>query len=166
MEVAVSNPPFESRGPQTAVPLALLQRHCFLFTVKDSGGAKERDMRKCLRKISELRFSRGSYSSERSPEIVSQCEQALEQFARFLLRPIRWRQSTSQNEQGRKTPSRPGNPSTLLLPGDIEAPDRPPSARAGSLRSFRAPVHRRRQKTNQRHREQTRIELHPIHKIG
>jgi len=63
----------------------LLQRHRFLFTVKDSGGGKERNVRKCLRKISELPFLARIVLLGEKSQIVSHIQQALEQFARFFL---------------------------------------------------------------------------------
>src|SRR5580704_250569 len=64
--------------------LTLCRRH-FLFTAKDSGGTKERDVRKCLRKIPELSFLARIVLLGKKSQIVSHIQQALEQFARFFL---------------------------------------------------------------------------------
>ena len=57
----------------------------FLFTAKDSLGSKECDMRKCLRKISELSFVAWIVLLGEKSQIVSHIQQTLKQFARFLL---------------------------------------------------------------------------------
>src|SRR6266487_4143866 len=57
----------------------------FLFTVKDSRGSKQGDMRKCLWQISQLSFLAWIVLLGEKSQVVSHVEQALEQFARFFL---------------------------------------------------------------------------------
>src|ERR1044071_9351712 len=57
----------------------------FLFTFKDSRGSKQSDMGKCLREISQLSFLARIVLLGEKSQIVSNIQQALEQFARFFL---------------------------------------------------------------------------------
>src|SRR5262250_2725333 len=56
-----------------------------LFTTKDSRGGKERNVRKCLWKISQLSFLARVVLLREQSQVVSHIKQALEQFARFFL---------------------------------------------------------------------------------
>jgi hypothetical protein len=65
--------------------LGSLRYRSFLFAIKDSRGTKERNVRKCLRKISQLSFLARIVLLGEKPQVVSHIKQALEQFARFFL---------------------------------------------------------------------------------
>jgi hypothetical protein len=68
-----------------AVAQNSFQLHSFLFVAKDSRSSKERNMRKCLWKISQLSFLARIVLLGEKPQVVSHIKQALEQFARFFL---------------------------------------------------------------------------------
>src|SRR5580693_5365396 len=81
---ALFNLPFCVRPTQDRSSLTSCRRH-FLFTAKDSGGTKERNVRKCLRKIPKLSFLARIVLLGEKSQIVSHIQQTLEQFACFLL---------------------------------------------------------------------------------
>src|SRR6266850_1918724 len=61
------------------------RRHNFLFVIKDSRGTKERNVRKCLGKISQLSFLTRIVLLGEKAQVVSHIKQTLEQSARFFL---------------------------------------------------------------------------------
>src|ERR1700726_3178711 len=63
-------------------------------------------------KFPSWRFDVGSYSSESSPRSFRTESRRSKSSRASFLRPIRSKQEANQNEQGRNTPSPPGNPST------------------------------------------------------
>src|SRR5262249_49505253 len=73
------------RRPPVGRSLRSFRRCSFLFTIKYSSRLKQRNMRKCLRKISQLPLFAWIVLLGQKSEIVSQIEQALEKFASFFV---------------------------------------------------------------------------------
>src|SRR6185312_753565 len=61
------------------------RRRRFLFVIKDSCGTKKGNVRKCLRKISQLSFLMRIVLLGEETQVVSHIKQTPEQFARFVL---------------------------------------------------------------------------------
>ena len=61
--------------------------------------------------LPKRRLAPGSYSSESKPRSFRTARRRSNSATASVTRPIKWRQSTSQNEQGRKVPSPAGRPS-------------------------------------------------------
>jgi hypothetical protein len=65
--------------------LGIMPTSQLVFVLKDSRGAKKRNVGKCLWKISQLSFFTRIVLLGEKSQVVSHIEQALEQFARFFL---------------------------------------------------------------------------------
>jgi hypothetical protein len=70
---------------RTWIRIDSYRRRSFLFVIKDSRGTKERNVGKCLWKISQLSFLARIVLLGEKPQVVSHIKQTLEQFTRFFL---------------------------------------------------------------------------------
>ena len=72
----------------------------------------EREVRERLREVAELPARSRVVLLGEQADVVAEVEQPLEELARLVVLALQRQHLASQNEQGRKTPSPPGSPST------------------------------------------------------